>query len=103
MRFVTTVLGRLRLIGFLEGVSFLLLLGVAMPLKYLAGQPEAVSVVGMAHGVLFLLYLVATVQAALEFQWTWTRTLLIAGASLLPFGPFYADARWLKPLEPVRP
>lgn len=99
MHFLTTVLGRLRLVGFLEGLSFLLLLGVAMPLKYLADRPEAVRVVGMAHGVLFLLYLAATLQAALEFRWSWKQTLLIAAASLLPFGPFYADSRWLKPME----
>jgi integral membrane protein len=58
----------------------------------------------MAHGILFLLYLWATIAAALEYKWTWGRTLLVASASLLPFGPFYADARWLKPLggPPVR-
>ena len=99
MHFFTTTIGRLRFIGFLEGVSFLLLLGVAMPLKYLADQPEAVRVVGMAHGILFLLYLWATIVAAIEFKWTWVRTLLVASASLFPFGPFYADARWLKPLS----
>ncbi len=99
MRFLTTTIGRLRLVGFLEGVSFLLLLGVAMPLKYIAGQPEAVRVVGMAHGILFLLYLWATVLAALEFKWPWSRTLWVAAASLVPFGPFYADAKWLKPLD----
>jgi integral membrane protein len=97
MHFLVTTIGRLRLIGFLEGVSFLLLLGVAMPLKYMAGQPGAVRVVGMAHGILFLLYLGATVQAGLEHRWTWKHTLVIAAASLVPFGPFYADSRWLKP------
>lgn len=99
MRYLTTTIGRLRLVGFLEGVSFLLLLGVAMPLKYFAGQPEAVRVVGMAHGILFLLYLWATVLAALEYKWSWSRSLLVALASLLPFGPFYADTKWLKPLD----
>jgi integral membrane protein len=99
MRYLTTTIGRLRLVGFLEGVSFLLLLGVAMPLKYFAGRPEAVSVVGMAHGILFLLYLWATLLAALEYKWSWSRSLLVAAASLVPFGPFYADARWLKPID----
>lgn len=102
MYFLATVIGRLRLIGFFEGLSFLLLLGVAMPLKYIAGQPEAVRWVGMAHGILFLLYLGATVQAALEYRWTWKHTLLIAAASLVPFGPFYADARWLKPVSETK-
>ena len=96
MNFLVTTMGRLRAIGFLEGLSFIILLGVAKPLKYLAGQPEAVRVVGMAHGLLFLLYLAAAVQAALEYKWTWRRTLLIAAASLVPFGPFYVDSKYLR-------
>lgn len=96
MNLLTTVIGRLRVIGLLEGLSFILLLFVAMPLKYLADRPEAVRIVGMAHGVLFLLYLLATVQAALEYRWTWKQTALIAAASLFPFGPFYVDAKYLK-------
>lgn len=93
---LTTSLGRLRLVGWLEGLSFLLLLGVAMPLKYLAGQPEWVRVVGMAHGVLFLAYGAAAVQAALENGWALRRILLLVVASLVPFGTFYADAKWLR-------
>lgn len=96
MNLLRTTIGRLRLIGFAEGISFLLLLGVAMPLKYFAGQPGAVRVVGMAHGILFLAYLWATVQAAMEYRWDWKRTLLVAAASLFPFGPFYIDAKLLK-------
>ena len=96
MSLFTTTIGRLRVVGVLEGISFILLLGIAMPLKYLAGQPEAVRVVGMAHGLLFLLYLAATVQAALEHRWTWRRTALIGAASLLPFGPFYVDTKFLR-------
>ena len=99
MRQVTTSLGRLRLIGWAEGVSFLLLLGIAMPLKYLAGQPEAVRVVGMAHGVLFLLYLAAGLQATVEHGWRRSRLGWIMLASLLPAGPFVVDARVLKAAE----
>jgi len=102
MNFLLTTMGRLRAIGFLEGLSFIILLGVAMPLKYLAGQPEAVRVVGMAHGVLFLMYLAATVQAAMEFAWSWRRSLLIAAASLVPFGPFYVDAKYLRDQSRLR-
>lgn len=97
MNLLTTTIGRLRLIGFLEGVSFLLLLGIAMPLKYVWGDPQAVRVVGMAHGVLFLAYLAATLQATLEYEWTWKRAALVAAASLVPFGTFYADVKWMKP------
>lgn len=99
MHFLKTTIGRLRLVGLLEGISFLLLLGVAMPLKYLAGRPEAVRIVGMAHGILFLLYLGATLQAAHEHRWSWKRTAVVAAASLLPFGPFYVDAKLLKPVR----
>jgi integral membrane protein len=97
MHLLTTTIGRLRVIGFLEGVSFLVLLGVAMPLKYYWGEPQAVRVTGMAHGVLFLAYIAATVQAWLEHDWSWKRAALVMLASLVPFGTFYADAKWLRP------
>lgn len=100
MRLLQTVLGRLRIIGFLEGISFILLLGVAMPLKYLADRPEAVRIVGMAHGILFLLYVWAAFMAMQEYRWTWRRTLVVMVASLLPFGPFYLDSKLLKKLRP---
>ncbi len=94
--FLSTALGRLRVIGFLEGASFLLLLGVAMPLKYFAGQPEAVRIVGTAHGALFLLYLAAAFLAASEYGWKLRITAALVLASFLPFGPFIADARLLR-------
>lgn len=96
MHFWKTSLGRLRIIGWGEGISFLLLLGIAMPLKYLAGMPQAVRVVGLIHGVLFMLYLAAALQAALEHGWTWRRTAAIMVASVLPAGPFVVDARILR-------
>jgi integral membrane protein len=96
MRTLKTSLGRLGIIGWCEGVSFLLLLGIAMPLKYLAGWPDAVQVVGMAHGILFILYVLATIHAALEHDWSWKRTGLVLLASVLPAGPFVVDARILR-------
>jgi len=97
MQSFKTSLGRLRVIGWWEGVSFLLLLGVAMPLKYFADWPLAVRYVGMAHGILFLLYVAAAIQAALDHNWSWKRTALVLAASLLPGGPFVVDARILRP------
>jgi len=91
-----TSLGRFRLAGMLEGASFLLLLFVAMPLKYLADWPLGVRVVGMAHGVLFLLYLLAIVPAAIDHRWSWKRIAGAVVASLLPFGPFVFDAKVLR-------
>ena len=90
---LSTPVGRLRVVGFVEGVSFLLLLGVAMPLKYAAGMPEVVFWVGLAHGLLFLLY-VAAVAHAYSARGLAPR---LAGwalvASVLPAGPFVLDAR----------
>ncbi|MBF9224019.1 DUF3817 domain-containing protein [Hymenobacter ruricola] len=63
-----TGLGRLRLVAILEGVSFLVLLLVAMPLKYLAGQPQAVRPVGMAHGLLFVLYCFLLIQQKIFYR-----------------------------------
>ena len=96
MHMLKTALSRLRFIGWWEGVSFLVLLGIAMPLKYLAGEPGAVRVVGMAHGVLFVLYVLAALHAALEYGWSWKRTALVLLASVLPAGPFIVDAKILR-------
>ena len=84
-------IGRLRGIGVLEGISFLLLLGIAMPLKYLAGKPEAVSVVGMAHGVLFVLYGLALLHVKLAHRWSVRKALRPFLAAFVPFGPFLID------------
>ena len=91
MNLMRTPIGRLRAIGWVEGVSFLLLLGVAMPLKYLLGWPMAVKVVGWAHGVLFVLFCAALLHAAHVSRWTLVRTGMVFVAALLPFGPFVVD------------
>lgn len=100
---LSTSLGRLRLIGLLEGLSFLVLVLIAMPLKYFAGEPLAVRYVGMAHGILFLGYLLAIVPVALDYRWKLGTCALGVLASLLPGGPFVFDARVLKPLLKVSP
>lgn len=94
---LNSAIGRLRLVGYAEGVSFLLLLGVAMPLKYAAGMPEAVQVIGLIHGVLFMLYVAAVAHAHWlgELSRRWARWALVA--SVLPAGPFVLDARLRKP------
>lgn len=89
-------LGRLRIIGFLEGISFLVLLGIAMPLKYMLGQPEAVRHVGMAHGLLFVLYVILVTMVMLDEKWSFKTTAIALLASLIPFGTFYVDARYLR-------
>jgi integral membrane protein len=88
-------LGRLRLVGFAEGTSFLILLGIAMPLKYFAGMPNPVRVVGMSHGILWILYVAAIFQARVSLKWPTAKVFRGLAASVLPFGPFVFDA-WLR-------
>lgn len=96
MKLFATVIGRLRVVAFLEGVSFLVLLGIAMPLKYVAGNPEPVRVVGMLHGVLFVLYVLLLIQSKFEYRWAFGKTAWAFIASLVPFGTFYADKKWFR-------
>lgn len=77
----------------IEGASFVLLLGVAMPLKYVAGYPMAVTVVGMAHGVLFLAFCYALMRVWHDASWRLSRVAIVFVAALLPFGPFLIDRR----------
>lgn len=85
--------GRVRAVGMLEGISFLLLMGIAMPLKYLAEMPEAVRYTGWAHGVLFIAYCLVIFLAWTEGALPFRKALLAFVASLLPFGPFIIDKR----------
>lgn len=80
-----------RKVAFAEGVSFLLLLGVAMPLKYLAGQPLAVRVVGSAHGLLFVAYAALVALLWLRRRWTFSFASWAMALSLVPFGTFWLD------------
>lgn len=93
---IKSALGRLRIIAFLEGISYLILLGIAMPLKYLVGLPQVVRVVGMAHGVLFVLFVLLLIQVAIEKSWSFKKSALSFVSSLVPFGTFYADSRWFR-------
>lgn len=82
-------------ISTLEAISFLLLLGVAMPLKYIWDYPEAVSVVGMAHGILFILYVLGAYWMKEQLNWNTSTFLVVLLCSVLPFGPFYAERKYL--------
>lgn len=89
---------RVRITGFIEACSALLLFGIAMPLKYLASMPMAVTVVGSIHGVLWVIYAVVAIQAwsrkKLSGGWVW----LLGLVSFVPFGPFLLDPK-LKRME----
>jgi integral membrane protein len=83
----------LRRIALIEGVSFLILLGIAMPLKHIWNQPLAVSVVGWIHGVLFVVFCWSLLQVMLHHGWSLGRACVVFIASLIPFGPFVLDGK----------
>ncbi|MDR0236943.1 DUF3817 domain-containing protein [Acinetobacter sp.] len=81
----------LRLVGFLEGISFLLLLFFAMPLKYIWDNPIYVKYVGMGHGLLFIVFLAVLFIVGQKQKWPLKMLILGLIASILPFGPFVFD------------
>ena len=85
-----------KIVAILEGVSFLVLLGIAMPLKYIFGLPAATQVVGMAHGILFIAYVLMVFIFRNQLNWNLKITALALTASVLPFGPFVVDRKLLK-------
>lgn len=91
----------LRLVGITEGISFLVLLLIAMPLKYYFGWPMAVKVVGWMHGVLFVAYIVAVLLAIKAMVWNWFDVLVALAASLVPVGTFVLDKWWKKREEEI--
>lgn len=91
LNFYKTSIGRLRIAGITEGISFLTLLFIAMPIKYIAGNPEAVWYIGWVHGLLFMLYILALISVKINLEWNYKRTLLAFFAALVPFGTFIFD------------
>lgn len=88
-----TPLGRFRMIGLIEGISYLVLLGIAMPLKYFLDYPAAVKIAGSLHGLFFVLYILALAHVTFKNRWSIMRVVGAFIASLLPFGNFVLDAR----------
>jgi integral membrane protein len=86
----------LRIIGNIEGISYLALLGIAMPLKYAADMPKAVTVVGSLHGFLFVLFLLALLIVWRKKNWGYERVALAFLLSIIPFGTFYLDRQLRK-------
>lgn len=86
----------LRIFAFFEGISFLLLLGIAMPMKYLYNDPSLVKSIGMAHGILFVLYVLFLLLVHFQYKWKLLITIKAFIASFVPFGTFYADKKWFR-------
>ncbi|WP_411767515.1 DUF3817 domain-containing protein [Winogradskyella sp. A3E31] len=85
-----------RLIALLEGVSYILLLFVATPIKYLQGDPQYVKLLGMPHGILFMAYIVLAIWLKPEYNWNQRSFITVLIASIIPFGTFYVDKKFLK-------
>jgi len=90
---LNTTIGKFRLIAFLEGISYILLLFVAMPIKYFLGDPSWVKVMGMAHGVLFILFVLLLALAAKQERWLLSFNIYAFITSLIPFGTFHLDKK----------
>jgi integral membrane protein len=91
MDLLKTPIGRFRGIAFLEGLSFIVILFITMPLKYQFDMPRPNLVVGMVHGILFLGYLYAVFRLKISENWDNKLTLKTLAASVIPFGTFYMD------------
>ncbi|UPQ76085.1 MULTISPECIES: DUF3817 domain-containing protein [Chryseobacterium] len=91
-----TRIGRLRIIAILEGISLLVLVFIAVPLKYAFNNPAIVKVMGPVHGSLFLLFLFNTLSVGVEQQWKFKQiTWKVLLACMIPFGTFYIDRKIL--------
>ncbi len=86
-------------VGYAEGISFLLLLGIAMPLKYMLDMPLAVTIVGAIHGGLFVLYIAVILYVTLVKKWSFLKAFLAVVSSVIPFGPFIFDAKLINNSE----
>ncbi|WP_438976632.1 DUF3817 domain-containing protein [Polaribacter sp.] len=85
-----------RIISFLEGVSYLLLLFIATPIKYIQGNEAYVKMLGMPHGILFMLYIVLAIVLRKEMKWDSKSFTIILLCAIIPFGTFYVDKKYLR-------
>lgn len=97
---LTASIGLLRILTFLEGVSLVILVFVAMPLKYLFADPSLVKILGPIHGGLFLLFVFSAIRVSTDQNWKFRETTwLLMVASFIPFGNFYIDKKVLRKIE----
>lgn len=93
MNLIKTHIGRLRLLGFLEGISWLVLLFVAVPVKYIGQDPSLVKAIGPVHGLLFVVFVLYSIWVGLEQNWKFTMIGKVLLSSIVPFGTFYIDRK----------
>ena len=85
-----------RLISFLEGISYLLLLFIAVPIKYFQGDATYVKMLGMPHGILFMGYIILVILIQKQMKWNLKTMGVVALASVIPFGTFYVDKKYFQ-------
>lgn len=85
-----------KIIALLEGISLLVLFFFAMPMKRIFGQPEYIFPVGMAHGLLFIAYIIMAIMLKFEEDWSAKKLAIISAASIIPFGTFYIERKYLR-------
>lgn len=90
-KYSRTPLGRFRLIAIAEGISYMLLLFIAMPLKYMADIPDAVKYTGWVHGILFMIYILALISVKVDRNWSFLKSVMAFVVSLIPFAAFIFD------------
>jgi integral membrane protein len=99
-KFFTTTIGRLRLFAFLEGISLIALVFIAVPLKYYFDNPSLSKNLGPIHGALFLLFVFNALRVGIEQQWKFKETTWkIVVACFIPFGTFYIDYKILRKIQ----
>jgi len=91
----STKVTRLRIVSAIEGISLIVLVFIAVPLKYIWHQPWLVQNIGMVHGLAFILYVFTVIQTKVELGWNTGKTILALLLSVVPFGTFYVAARML--------
>ena len=85
-----------RIISYLEGISYILLLFIAVPIKYYANDPSLVKLLGMPHGLLFVAYVILSLVNSKKHNWNFSKTLVVLISSIIPFGTFYVDYKYFK-------
>ena len=85
-----------RIVAFLEGVSYILLLFIAVPIKYWGGDDQWVKLLGMPHGLLFVAYILMAFLRKEDENWNRSELFIVLVCSILPFGTFYIDRKYLK-------
>ena len=85
-----------RITALLEGVSYLLLLFIAVPIKYILDDPSYVKLLGMPHGILFMIYIFFSITGKYKYNWSYKDFFIISTASVVPFGTFYVEHKYLK-------